>query len=81
MIDEKLWNYLKSQFPEEVHKRLNGLTSNDATEEGIFYVEFSHKICEQGQIGEEFEKQTKELQLEDQRRRFESYVAVSLRMI
>ena len=74
MIDEPLWTYLKSQFPEEVHKRLNGLTSNDVTQEGIFYVEFSHKICEPGQIGAEFEKQTKELQLEDQRRRF-SYVA------
>lgn len=48
---------MKSQFPEKVNARLNGLTSNDATEEGIFYVEFSHNICEEGQIREEFEKQ------------------------
>ena len=68
LIDIRLWNYLKENFSQEVNARLNGETSDDATTEGIFNVEFSHNICESGQIGQEFQSQIKQIERENQER-------------
>lgn len=68
LIDVELWGHIRERFPDLVEARLSGRTDEDATKEGIFYVEFSHDICAEGQIGKEFEHQLEQLRQEERAR-------------
>jgi len=70
LIDQRLWSYLQDKFRDQVEARLRGETAEtDAATDGIFYVEFSHDICENGQIGREFATQIEQLERENEERR------------
>ena len=69
MIDTKLWDRLKAQFPAKIEARVNGVTKDDVDE--IFYDKnMSHSICEEGQIKQEYEYEKEKFEIENHRIRY-----------
>ena len=57
---------VQDQFPALVEARLNGEESLESS--GLFEVEWSHNICENGDIGKEFEAQLDDMRRENEDR-------------